>query len=500
MIGAMQLQLDFIAYIQRMLVEGDFSATYKFALLHAIADVCVEQPLLSEQSQLVIELPTLADKLITLYWHHAMPFSSEHTGESALLKQNTGAQSKVISVLFECQQNNIRNFRQLKQSPFYKPTFNAAMATLKTGPLWRLQILAKQEECFLYPHTNSAQFITLNLGIASCFRRFYDLVVYLAKNAWLQKIQSIKHNQALIGPQSQLQEFLFGVDRNALTKAKPVLVELQSNTCFYCQKPMKNDVEVDHFIPFARYANDLGHNFVAAHRACNNNKRDFLAAQQHRERWQNQNLVVNSQIISNELSAYFHCDADKSLAVSNWAYQVAQANNAKLWLANKDHFEEAKQPELNQVAEPAVSLKSSGNALKLPYFPNIKIACGHFKTGDESDMELMDAPLGAGKLDPQVHFLAHASGNSMNGGKHPILDGDLLLLELITPDKAGSLRGQIVAIERDDIGGEGQYLLRKVNKLPNGQYELIAQNPDYEVMIADESMRTFARFKQVVVE
>ncbi|MBW4966680.1 HNH endonuclease [Pseudoalteromonas sp. CR1] len=511
MIGAMQQQLDFIAYIQRMLVEGDFSATYKFALLHALADVCVEQPLLSEQSQLVIELPTLADKLITLYWHHAMPFSSEHTGESALLKQNTGAQSKVISVLFECQQNNIRNFRQLKQSPFYKPTFNAAMATLKTGPLWRLQILAKQEECFLYPHTNSTQFITLNAGIASCFRRFYDLVVYLAKNAWLQKIQSIKHNQALIGPQSQLQEFLFGVDRNALTKAKPVLVELQSNTCFYCQKPMKNDVEVDHFIPFARYANDLGHNFVAAHRACNNNKRDFLAAQQHRERWQNQNLVVNSQIISNELSAYFHCDTDKSLAVSNWAYQVAQANNAKLWLANKDHFEEAKltadivpfpqakQPELNQVAEPAVSLKSSGNTLKLPYFPNIKIACGHFKTGDESDMELMDAPLGAGKLDPQVHFLAHASGNSMNGGKHPILDGDLLLLELITSDKAGSLRGQIVAIERDDIGGEGQYLLRKVNKLPNGQYELIAQNPDYEVMIADESMRTFARFKQVVL-
>ncbi|TMN84759.1 MULTISPECIES: HNH endonuclease [unclassified Pseudoalteromonas] len=512
MIGAMQQQLDFIAYIQRMLVEGDFSATYKFALLHAIADVCVEQPLLSEQSQLVIELPTLADKLITLYWHHAMPFSSDHTGESALLKQNTGAQSKVISVLFECQQNNIRNFRQLKQSPFYKPTFNAAMATLKTGPLWRLQILAKQEDCFLYPHTNSTQFITLNAGIASCFRRFYDLVVYLAKNAWLQKIQSIKHNQALIGPQSQLQEFLFGVDRNALTKAKPVLVELQSNTCFYCQKPMKNDVEIDHFIPFARYANDLGHNFVAAHRACNNNKRDFLAAQQHRERWQNQNLVVNSQIISNELNAYFHCDADKSLAVSNWAYQVAQANNAKLWLANKDHFEEAKltadivafpqakQPELNQVAKSAVSLKSSDNALKLPYFPNIKIACGHFKTGDESDMELMDAPFGAGKLDPNVHFLAHASGNSMNGGKHPILDGDLLLLELITSDKAGSLRDQIVVIERDDISGDGQYLLRKVNKLPNGQYELIAQNPNYEVMIADESMRTFARFKQVVAE
>lgn len=146
------------------------------------------------------------------------------------------------------------------------------------------------------------------------------------------------------------------------------------------------------------------------------------------------------------------------------------------------------------------SLHEKVNVLKIPYFPNIKIACGHFKTGDENDMELMSAPLGAGKIDPEVHFLARASGDSMNGGKHPILDGDLLLLELITPEKAGSLRGQIVAIERDDVGGEGQYLLRKVNKLPNGKYELIALNPDYKVMIADDSMRTFARFKQVVQE
>jgi phage repressor protein C with HTH and peptisase S24 domain len=277
------------------------------------------------------------------------------------------------------------------------------------------------------------------------------------------------------------------------------------------EKETKKTPEIDHFIPFKRYPNDLAHNFVAAHADCNNNKRDHLAAFAHRDRWLEQNLDIHKAEITNKLQPYFYCDADKSLAVSNWAYQVAESSSAKLWLG-KNSFEQAKptaelftfpnasQPELNQVAKPEVSLKSTDNALKLPYFPNIKIACGHFKTGDESDMELMDAPLGAGKLDPQVHFLAHASGNSMNGGKHPILDGDLLLLELITPDKAGSLRGQIVAIERDDIGGEGQYLLRKVNKLSSGQYELIAQNPDYEVMIADESMRTFARFKQVVAE
>lgn len=333
-----QQQLDFIAYVQRLLVEGDFTATYKFALLHALADVCVEQPLVYENSELNVPLDLLAEKLIVLYWHHAVPFSSEHTGEMALLKQNSGGQSKVISVLYECQQNNIRSLRALKQSAHWPSVFKAAMQTLKGGPLWRLQILAKQEECFLYPHSKGQSYITLKPGIASCFRRFYDLVVYLAKNSWLQKIQSIKHNQSLIGPQSQLHDFLFGLDRNALGKAKPILEELQHGLCFYCQKLLNGNTEVDHFIPFARYANDLGHNFVAAHRACNNNKRDFLAGQKHREHWEDQNLVQFKATIESELSAYFHCDADKSRAVSNWAYQVANSNGAKLWSV-KDSFE-----------------------------------------------------------------------------------------------------------------------------------------------------------------
>lgn len=507
MSGMMQRQLDFIAYIQRMLVEGDFSATYKFALLHAIADVCIEQPLKSGEDKLIIELPTLADKMIDLYWYHATPFSSEQTGENALLKQNTGTQSKVIRVLFECQQNNIRNFRQLKQSSFYQPTFNAAMTTLKNGPLWRLQILAKQEECFLYPHTKSTKSVVLNAGIASCFRRFYDLVVYLAKNAWMQKIQSIKHNQVLIGPQSQLHDFLFGVDRNTLIKAKPVLVELQSNRCFYCQKTMKGEIEVDHFIPFARYSHDLGHNFVAAHSVCNNSKRDFLAAQLHRERWQEQNLVIHERSLSEALSPYFYCDADKSQAVSDWAYQVACVNGAKLWLS-RDRFEEAKPASkpssLTQIAtlevraqdisyHQEVDISVADSSTQLPYFPHLKMACGHFKTGDDSNVEYIGVPDNVGRFSPSNHFLARASGNSMNGGKNAIYDGDLLLFEWITADKAGSLQGATVAIECDGDGDESQYLLRNVKKVAEGKYLLIANNPDYDALNSDESMRTFAR-------
>ena len=135
---------------------------------------------------------------------------------------------------------------------------------------------------------------------------------------------------------------------------------------------------------------------------------------------------------------------------------------------------------------------------QLAYYPNLKIACGHFKTGDDSELQYQDAPEGFGHLQTDKHFLARASGNSMNGGKNPIQNGDLLLLEWITPISAGSLQNQTVAIENQDEAGDNQYLLRVIKKTAQGFYQLVANNPDYKAIYADENMKTFARLKGIV--
>ncbi|NVK41152.1 MAG: DUF3427 domain-containing protein [Oceanospirillaceae bacterium] len=142
--------------------------------------------------------------------------------------------------------------------------------------------------------------------------------------------------------------------------------------------------------------------------------------------------------------------------------------------------------------------ETSTTADQLPFFPDIRIACGHFKTGSADAVEMVPMPEGFGALSPARHFIARASGNSMNGGRNPIQDGDYLLLEQITSASAGSITGDIVAIERQDVDGDNQYLLRKVLKDDNGQYLLRANNPDYADMPATEEMATFARFKGIV--
>lgn len=142
------------------------------------------------------------------------------------------------------------------------------------------------------------------------------------------------------------------------------------------------------------------------------------------------------------------------------------------------------------------------DGIELPYFPNLRIACGHFRTAHADVEEHRRVGTGYGHLDPARHFIARASGNSMNGGKNPIRDGDYLLLELVSPTNAGSITGTIMAIERQDRTGEDQYLLRGVTKQRDGSYVLVANNPDYEDLhvtpeMADE-LRTLARLKAVI--
>jgi SOS-response transcriptional repressor LexA len=158
-------------------------------------------------------------------------------------------------------------------------------------------------------------------------------------------------------------------------------------------------------------------------------------------------------------------------------------------------------PRLDSAPESAQILpfvRSEKNKIELPYFPDIKIACGHFKTGTADAVEYREISISHGKLDPPRHFIARATGDSMNGGKSPIHDGDYLLLERVTPTSAGSITNNIMAIERQDETGDNQYLLRMVTKDNEGRYLLKATNPAFPDYEADENMRTFARFKEVI--
>ncbi|MBK1735437.1 hypothetical protein CKO15_09105 [Halorhodospira abdelmalekii] len=160
--------------------------------------------------------------------------------------------------------------------------------------------------------------------------------------------------------------------------------------------------------------------------------------------------------------------------------------------------EENQRPLKKKPAAAETNQEKHHNETYLPYFPDLKIACGHFRSGHSETAEDFRVPPGHGRLNSSRHFIAPAHGNSMNGGKNPIRDGDYLILEYIAEGSAGSITGQTLAIERQNIAGDNEYLLRSVIKDPEGKYILRAQNPDYTDLVADDNMWTFARLRGII--
>ncbi len=152
---------------------------------------------------------------------------------------------------------------------------------------------------------------------------------------------------------------------------------------------------------------------------------------------------------------------------------------------------------INARTAPNIPMEFDEDWDTIPYFPNLKIACGHFKNADGEHEAVVKIPSHY-RADPKRHFIACASGDSMDGGKHPIRDGDYLLLELVDADRAGSISNQIMAVEQQNVSGDDQYVLRVVQKRGDGDYYLQANNPEFADFDATDEMRTFARFRGIV--
>ena len=93
-------QLQFLQNLQRLFEEGDFVATYKYALLMALAELSVESQQVDEQLELT--MAAIAEKFAELYWPQTAPYASGVYGSVAgILNQNKGRQTAVINALMK---------------------------------------------------------------------------------------------------------------------------------------------------------------------------------------------------------------------------------------------------------------------------------------------------------------------------------------------------------------------------------------------------------------
>jgi hypothetical protein len=321
-------QIRFLQQIRRLLSDGSFVASYKFALLHAIADLVVIK---GEEGGAELRLSTreLAEQVIVLYWRQSRPFPAPHS-EPLVLQQNAGRQAKIISDVEKVQHQYGGSLAALqRRREEWSRLVGEVEATVQKMPLWKLQTVGDERLDFLYENLDRGNQITLRPGVAYCLRTFYDLVTDLVRGAWLRYVR--RYNASVLGESSELGSFLFGSERSNLAVYQPILMEVQRGLCFYCERALRTSGEVDHFVAWSRYPVDLGHNFVLADAACNRHKSDHLAAEPHLERWLLRNDLHHSTLLEAFGRAGVVHDRASSERVAQWAYAQAERIGLHGW-------------------------------------------------------------------------------------------------------------------------------------------------------------------------
>jgi len=324
-------QIRFLLNVQRLLTEGQFTATYKFALLMALADLSIER---GDNGGEPLDLPaeSIAEKFIEYYWRQAVPFLGQ-----GVLSQNKGRQPVVITLLARARDRHGDNLASAKRdSRAWRTLVVAVTRNIRQMPLRYLQNVGGGSLPFFYDQpkgTMAPATIRLRAGVAFCFRQFHELIAELVRGAWVRWVH--QQNLSLIGEKQDLHAFLFGTARSNLGTVRVTLQGIQTS-CFYCRRSFGALPVVDHFIPWVLYPLDLGHNFVLAHGECNSQKRDLLPAEEHLAAWTDRNRRLGEELqIAFDQKGVLH-NLLSTVSIATWAYSRAAANGGLTWRARNE--------------------------------------------------------------------------------------------------------------------------------------------------------------------
>lgn len=342
-----------IAFAERLLAlldEGSFTATYKYAVLLGLMDLCMEGVSATGLAPDVLTTRQLAEKVIQLYWPHAAPYDGLPRPD--VLRQNTTGQAEIVAA--------VRKFGEALAADPLAPLHRARAADPKAYerlvrhvewkliemPLPRLQVMGSGEDRFVYEigwdrnirsrrdvrryqRGEADAFdnrILLKPGVAEYLVQLNGVVRPLVHRHWAARVAAINRLE-----EARLERFLFGAERTSLQQVGAALMDVEHGKCFYCGKSARAGAEVDHFIPWSRHPDDGLDNLVLADRRCNGYKRDFLAAGPHVKRWRDRMATV---VPSLEETRWYR-DERATVGVARAIYQRLP-DGTPLWVEGKE--------------------------------------------------------------------------------------------------------------------------------------------------------------------
>lgn len=341
--------IAFAEKVLTLLELGLTSATYKYALLTTIIDLCLEQTTSSGNPPSTLTTRQLAEKVVQLYWGHAVPYEG-----GGVLRQggvNAQQQAEIVRAIatFRGAHAGAKGELHFQAAIEHPAKFERLVRTVEWKliemPIPRLQVMGQEEERFLYEYGwdqrirqgevsayqrgETGRFdnrLALQPGVAEQLIALSGVLRPVLRREWSLLVASMNDL-----PEARLDEHLFGSQRTSLEPVRSDLRELQDGRCFYCRERLGDKAEVDHFIPWARYADNALDNLVAAHPVCNNQKRDFFAAAVHLAEWLARSSRQDRDLAEIAARVSWARASERSRAVARVMY-TRLPSGTKLWV------------------------------------------------------------------------------------------------------------------------------------------------------------------------
>lgn len=248
-------QLGAIRFAERVLQlldDGRYTATYKFAVLIGLMDLCLEQTQASGAPPSMVTTAQLAEKVVELYWSHTVPFAGLR--DAQVLRQNKGGQAEIVTLvtgfrtLHAPDATTPRWEARLRAPDAYRRLVCAVEWKLIEMPLPRLQVMGavhvpviyeigwdasiRQRDVAAYQRQEGGSFsnaITLLPRVGEYLLQLNTLLRPLVLRLWADMVARVNGLE-----ESQLDQYLFGATRTPTARVRRGLWDWQDGRCFYC--------------------------------------------------------------------------------------------------------------------------------------------------------------------------------------------------------------------------------------------------------------------------
>lgn len=268
--GSPDAALRFAERLLALLDSGRFTATYKFATLAALIDVCVESVGPDGKAPERVSARRVGRRVLELFWPHALPYTAG-PGGYRYLRHSTQAGDLVAKVAAFREQHGLGAGTGVDQARARFPSDFARLedqvaVTVIRMPLPKLQRFSTsagtKEVRFLYDYSwpdevpeariRSASFddtLYMQLGAGEWLVRLAGVLRPIVQQRWASFVADRSRDVVDV---AYLDDFLFGSTRASLARVRAPLLDAQGGSCFYCGMPARPsgaEVEVTGFEP-----------------------------------------------------------------------------------------------------------------------------------------------------------------------------------------------------------------------------------------------------------